>query len=194
MAAGGVLEARNPPAQEAGGRFEREWVEGADLGNEISTGSNEGKGKLQQHLRSCRRSRDRPIELLAKRGLVAELLRTPGGDRDVRQAERPGHVLEKGALARVGLQQGELDMRHLDRQGDRRQATAATDIDHPGDAAPGRLDQDAGIVDQPLNLLERPRPGEIDASVPLEKKKRILLNFWAHNITILTCRSTSSPA
>ena len=194
MAAGGVLEAWKPPAEEAGGRLEDERVEGADLGNEISTSSNEGKGQLQQHLRSCCRPRDRPIELLPKRRLVAELLRPPQGHRDVRQAERPGHMLEKGALAGIGLQQGELDMRHLDRQRNRRQATAATDIDHPGDATPGRLDQDAGIIDQRLDFLERPCPGEIDTSVPLEKQVRVLLNFWAHNLTILTCRSTSSPA
>src|SRR5947208_733433 len=80
------------------------------------------------------------------------------------------------------------------RRRNRRQATAATDIDHPGDATPGRLDQDAGIIDQRLDLLERPCPGEIDTSVPLEKQVRVLLNFWAHNLTILTCRSTSSPA
>jgi len=33
MAAGGLLEARTPPAKEAGGRLEDERVEGADLGN-----------------------------------------------------------------------------------------------------------------------------------------------------------------
>src|SRR5438874_131815 len=193
-AAGGGLEARKPPAEEAGGRLEDERVEGADLGNEISTSSNEGEGKLQQHLRSSCRSRDRPIELLSKGRLVAELLSPPRDDRDVRQAERPGDVLEKGALAGVGLQQGEPDMRHLDCQRDRRQATAATDVDHPGDAAPGGLDQDAGIIDQRLDFLERPCPGEVDGSVPLEEEVRVLLNFWAHNLTILTCRSTGSLA
>src|SRR5438105_14403985 len=116
MAAGGVLEARNPPAEEAGGRLEDERVEGADLGNEISTSSNEGKGQLQQHLRSCCRPRDRPIELLPKRRLVAELLRPSRGDGDVRKAERPGHVLETGALTGVGFQQGELAMRPPERQ------------------------------------------------------------------------------
>ena len=133
MAAGGVLEARNPAAEEAGGRLEDERVEGADLGNEISTSSNEGKGKLQQHLRSSCRSRDRPIELLSKCRLVPELLSPPRDDRDVRQAAHPFAP----ALP-----------------ADRRQATAATDIDHPGDATPGCLEQDAGIVDQRLDFLE----------------------------------------
>src|SRR5439155_673878 len=81
-AAGGLLETRNPSAEEAGGRLEDERIEGADLGNEISTSSNEGEGQLQQHLGSSGRSRDRPIELLSKGRLVAEYLRPPRDDRD----------------------------------------------------------------------------------------------------------------
>ncbi len=194
MAAGWVLEARRAPSQEAGGGLEHERVEGADLGNKISTGSNEGKGKLQQHLRSCRRPRDRPIELLPKGRPVAEFLRPPGRHDHIRQIQRGGHVLEEGAFAVVGLQQGELHLRHRHRQWDGRQPPAAADVDHPGDAGPRRLDEDAGIGDQRLGLLGCPGAREVDASVPLEQELRVLLNFRGHNLTILTCRSTSSPA
>src|SRR5258708_29626855 len=123
-----MLEARRPTAQEAGDRLEREWVEGADLGNKISTGSNEGKGQLQQHLRASRRARDRPIELLPKGGPVAEFLRPPGGNHHVRQSERAGRVLEEGAFADVRLHQVEMDMWILHRQQDGQMTYDTTDI------------------------------------------------------------------
>lgn len=185
MAAGGpTLDAWHPTTQKAGGRLEELWIEGTDLGNEISTGSNERESKLQQHLRSGRGPRDRPVELLAKGRPVAELLRPAGGDHDVWEAQRAGDVLEEGALAGVRLQQGELHLWHRHRQWYGREPTSAADVDHPGDPGPRYGEHGAGIRDQRLDLLERVGAGEVDAAVPLEQELRVLLNFRVHILTI----------
>src|SRR5438876_1374412 len=168
-------------------------IDGADFGNELSASCNEGQGKLQQHRRRSRRSRDRPVELLPKRRLVAEVLRPAGEYRHIAQLQGAGDMLQKRALPGVRLQQGELDLWQRQRKGYGRQATAAADVDHAPDPAPRNGPQRGGVLELRLDLLEGSCSRQVDGAIPVEQQLRVPLKGRAHNLTIWSCRSTSSP-
>src|ERR671922_872827 len=102
-------------------------VDAGDFGIEPSASSNEGKGKLQQLCRWRRRPRDGPVEALPKGRIMRQLFRPPSEHPDIGQRQAAGHVLEEGSFALIRLQQGELDLRKGECQGNRRQTAAAAD-------------------------------------------------------------------
>jgi len=161
------------------------WIDGADLGNEVSTWSNEGEGKLQQHRRWRCRPRDRPIELLAKGRQAAKFLGSTMGHHNVRQGEGGGHTLEEDALSRIRLQQGELHLGHGDRHRHSGQTTPAPDIDHAPDSGPGYSQQGIARGDLRQDLFHGARTGEVDAAVPIKEQRGVALDFRPHILTIL---------
>src|SRR6059058_3757845 len=141
-------------------------IDGADFGNELSASCNAGQAKFLRPAREY---------------------------RHIAQLQGAGDMLQKRALPGVRLQQGEFDLWQRQREGYGRQATAAADVDHAPDPAPGDGLQRGGVLELGLDLLEGSRSRQADGPVPVEQQLGVPLKQRAHNLTIWSCRSTSSP-